>query len=202
MKVGKTIKELRKDKGLTQAGLAKLLNIAPTTVSSWERGENRPLMDKITILAEIFNVPVSYFFPGNSNNVENILSTKTKKVPMLGTIAAGEPIFAEENCTAYIEVDSNMHVDFCLKVQGDSMIDARIHDKDVVFIRKQAVVENGEIAAVMIDGEVTLKRFYKNNGGVILKPENRKYQPWYYSAKDFKQIHILGKAIFFQSWVI
>lgn len=79
------------------------------------------------------------------------------------------------------------------------MIDARIQDGDLVFVRQQPTVENGEIAVVMIDDEVTLKRFYRTDGGVILKPENSKYQPMYYTAEDFKNIQILGKAVLFQS---
>ncbi len=135
-----------------------------------------------------------------SASVNNVPLYKSKKVPMLGKIAAGEPMYvAEEPCEYYVEVDENLHVDYCLKVQGDSMIDARVHDEDIVFIRKQPMVENGEIAAVMIDDEVTLKRFYKNDGGVILKPENSKYQPKYYTEEDFKDIRVLGKAILFQS---
>jgi repressor LexA len=79
------------------------------------------------------------------------------------------------------------------------MVDARICDGDIIFIRQQPIVENGEIAAVVIDDEVTLKRFYRNNGGVILKPENSKYQPRYYTEKDFKNVRVLGKAVMFQS---
>jgi len=132
---------------------------------------------------------------------KDIIHFQTKKVPLLGEIAAGEPILATEDFKTYVEIDDALHVDFCLKVKGDSMIDARINDGDIVFIRKQPEVENGEIAAVLIDNEATLKRFYKNNGGVILKPENSKYQPKYYTEKDFKDIRILGKAVFFQSEV-
>lgn len=79
------------------------------------------------------------------------------------------------------------------------MIDARIQDGDLVFVRQQPTVENGEIAVVMIDGEVTLKRFYRTPTGVILKPENSKYQPLYFSEADFKDVRVLGKAVMFQS---
>jgi repressor LexA len=159
-------------------------------------------MDKLSILAEIFDVPVSHFFPKSKKSIENIIPLKTKRVPLLGTIAAGEPILAIEDCRAYIEIDNTMNVDFCLQVRGDSMIDARINNGDIVFVRKQSEVENGEIAVVIIDDEATLKRVYKNNGGVILKPENAKYQPRFYIERDYKKIRVLGKAIFFQSQVI
>ena len=79
------------------------------------------------------------------------------------------------------------------------MIDARIQDGDLVFVRQQPTVENGEIAVVMIDGEVTLKRFYRTPIGVILKPENSKYQPLYFSEADFKDVRVLGRAVMFQS---
>lgn len=127
------------------------------------------------------------------------LPFKTKRVPLLGCIAAGEPIYAYQDSQAYIEVDEGIGADFCLKVKGDSMIDARIYDGDLVFVRKQPTVWNGEIAVVLIDNEATLKRFYGNNGGVILKPENSKYQPRYYTEKDFKDVRVLGKAVLFQS---
>jgi repressor LexA len=125
--------------------------------------------------------------------------TTTKQVPLLGEIAAGEPILACEDCKTYIEVDGSLQVDFCLRVNGDSMIDARICDGDLVFVRRQPVVENGEIAVVLLDNEATLKRFYRNDGGVILKPENAKYQPRFYTERDFKQVRVLGKAVMFQS---
>jgi len=126
-------------------------------------------------------------------------SVRVRRVPILGSVAAGDPILALEEHHDYIEVDGNIRVDFCLRVRGDSMIDARICDGDLVFVRQQPTVENGDIAVVLIDDEVTLKRFYRTDGGVILKPENSKYQPMYYTDEDFKNIQILGKAVLFQS---
>ena len=108
--------------------------------------------------------------------VPNVEVLKTCRVPIHGSVAAGNQILAMEDHHDYIVVDVNIRVDFCLRVQGDSMIDARIQDGDLVFVRQQPTVENGEIAVVMIDDEVTLKRFYRTDGGVILKPENSKYQ--------------------------
>lgn len=196
MTVGERIKARRKQLGLSVDDIAEKLGKNRATIYRYESDEieNLPL-NILEPLAKVLNVSPAYLM-----GWENIVSYKTKKVPMLGKIAAGEPIYvAEERCEYYVEVNENAHVDFCLKVQGDSMIEARINNGDIVFIRKQPCVENGEIAAVLIDNEVTLKRFYRNNGGVILKPENSKYQPFFYTDKDFKDIRILGKAIFFQS---
>lgn len=201
LKIGNLIKKRREALNLSQQEVAEYVGVTKSAISRWESGEVENMgRSKIQKLSEILKIsPVSIVL---GEEIENTISYKTKKVPMLGEIAAGEPILADEHCEYYVEVDEDLNVDFCLKVRGDSMIDARILDGDIVFIRQQPIVENGEIAAVLIDDEVTLKRFYKNNGGVILKPENSKYQPKFYTEKDFKDIRILGKAIFFQSKVI
>lgn len=194
--IGERIRRRRKQLGLSVDDIAKKLGKDRATIYRYESSEieNLPL-NVLEPLAKVLRVS-----PGYLMGWENIIPYKTKKVPMLGEIPAGEPMMvAEECCEYYVEVDESISVDFCLRVKGDSMINARIQDGDLVFIRKQPIVENGEIAAILIDGEVTLKRFYKNGNGVILKPENSKYQPKYYTEKDFKDIRILGKAIFFQS---
>src|SRR5690606_7254567 len=132
-------------------------------------------------------------------------SAPAKRVPILGSIAAGDPMMvAEEHVQygeygEYMDVGDNVRVDFCLRVRGDSMVDARICDGDVVFVRRQPTVENGEIAVVLIDDEVTLQRLYRTDNGVTLQPENSKYQPLFYTAEDFKEVRILGKAVMFQS---
>lgn len=197
-KIGKLILHRREALGLSQQEVADYVAVSKSAVSRWEAGEVENMgRSKIKRLSEVLKMsPVSIV---RGEDYENIIPIKTKKVPLLGTIAAGEPIFAEQRFDAYIEIDENVSADFCVKVKGDSMIGARINDGDLVFIRKQPEVENGEIAAVLIDDEVTLKRFHRNDGLVLLKPENAKYQPLMYTAKDFKEIKVLGKAIFFQS---
>lgn len=195
MSLGDKIKKRRLELGLTLEDIGKLVGVAKGTVHKWETGNIENMRkDKISLLAKALRVHPLWIIEEDDNPLY-----KTKKIPLLGTVAAGTPILAEEEHDAYIEVDNSTPVDFCLKVKGNSMIGARITDGDIVFVRQQPAVENGEIAIILIDGEVTLKRFYKNNGGVILKPENSEYQPLYYSEKDFKDVRILGKAIFFQS---
>lgn len=194
--IGERIKKRRVQLGLSAEELGEMIGKDRSTVYRYERNEiERMPITVIEPLARALQVSPAYIM-----GWEGIAPYKTKKIPLLGEIAAGEPIFvAEEPCEYYIEVNENQRVDFCLKVRGDSMINARIMDGDIVFIRQQSIVENGEIAAVLIDDEVTLKRFYKTDKGVILKPENSKYQPLFFTEKDFKDIRILGKAIFFQS---
>ena len=123
----------------------------------------------------------------------------TKKIPLLGEIACGEPIFANEEHEYFVEASTDIRADFALQAKGDSMINARINDGDIVFIRQQPDVNNGEIAAVIIDDEVTLKRVYKQDKGVMLVAENPKYNPIIYTENDAVTINILGKAVAFQS---
>ena len=198
MKPGEKLKNRRLELGLTLEEVGNIVGVGKSTVTKWENGSIENMKrDKIALLATALKV--SPLFIMGIEDAKNVAPLKTKQIPMLGNIAAGVPTLAYEGASAYIEVDSSTDVDFCLRVSGDSMIDARIHDGDIVFVRKQETVENGEIAVVLIGDEATLKRFYKNNGGVILKPENSNYQPHHYTESDFKDVKILGKAISFQS---
>ena len=135
----------------------------------------------------------------SANNI--IPLPKTKRIPLLGKIACGSPITAEENVEDYVDVPEFTHADFALTCQGDSMIGARILDGDIVYIRLQPEVENGEIAAVLIDGEATLKRVYYQKGKIILQPENNNYPPLIYEKDEILDVRILGKATYFMSKV-
>ena len=130
---------------------------------------------------------------------EQIRAVSVQKIPLLGKVSAGQPILAEEDFECYFEVDADIKCDFCLHVNGDSMINARINDGDIVFIRQQPDVNDGEIGVVLIDDEATLKRVYKNNGSITLVAENTKYKPIVISGKDAIDVRILGKAVAFQS---
>lgn len=132
---------------------------------------------------------------------DNIYPIVTKKLPLLGEVACGKPIFAPEDADAYVVANSNIKADFALQARGDSMINARIYDGDMVFIHEQPIVENGEIAAVAIDNEVTLKHvyYYPEQGKLILTPENPMYEPMVYIGEELNSIRILGKAVAFMS---
>jgi repressor LexA len=187
-----------------QVELAEKTGISKSAISQYLSGAFVPKQRNTYKIAAALGVNPAWLM-GKDVEMEDVSATNivryttTKQVPLLGEIAAGEPILACEDCKTYIEVDGSLQVDFCLRVNGDSMIDARICDRDLVFVRRQPVVENGEIAVVLLDNEATLKRFYRNDGGVILKPENAKYQPRFYTERDFKQVRVLGKAVMFQS---
>ena len=124
---------------------------------------------------------------------------KMRKIPLIGAIACGAPILAEEHIEDYINIPAHLPGDFALTCKGDSMINARIFDGDLVYIRQQDTVENGEIAAVLIDGEATLKRvkFYEDH--IVLEPENPHFRPLTYWAEEMNAIRIIGKAVAFTS---
>ncbi|MBE6671607.1 MAG: helix-turn-helix domain-containing protein [Ruminococcaceae bacterium] len=202
------IKELRSKMKVTQATLAKAIGVAQNTLSYWEQGKYEADNYSLQKIADYFGVSVDYILGRDDITHSNILyeqygilPIERKKIPMLGEIACGQPIFADEDRESYTEAGTNIKADFCLKAKGDSMINARILDGDIVFIKKQPIVNNGEIAAVIIGDEATLKRvyYYPETEKLILNPENPKYEPLVYVGAELEQIRILGKAIAFQS---
>lgn len=203
---GNIIKSLREQHNLSQEELGNIVNVSDKTVSSWEINRTEPKMGIVQQLADYFGVTTDYLIKGNFENddFESIYKIDKIKLPFLGSVACGEPIYADEDRESYIMVGTDIHADFCLKCQGDSMINARIHDGDIVFVRKQDIVNNGEIAVVIIDDEATLKRFYyyKEQNMVILRPENNKYQDIVLTGEELEKVKVIGKAVAFQSDVI
>ena len=204
MDIGKQIKRLRKERKYTQAHLAELLGTKPTTVASWEQGRNKPLMDKVQKMAIIFNVPISEIVGGEENdtpsNIIYPLSDGLQRVttPIIGEIACGDPITAEENIEGYTEETFEKPIPsgtlFALRCKGHSM-EPTIHDGSLVTIREQPDVEDGEIAAVLVDGdtEATLKRVKRQGDLVMLMPDNKNYDPIILDEKNPGRI--IGKAV-------
>ena len=208
MTIGEKIKKGRKQLGMTQTEFGKKLGVQKNAVSKWECGRVEDIpASKIKAIAKLFNVPTSYLIDDPITNridylkYDNISPISTFKLPFLGEIACGQPIYANEDKESYIEVGTNVRADFCLKCKGDSMINARIFDGDIVFVRRQNTVDNGEIAAVIIDEEATLKRvfYYPEKSKLVLQAENPKWEPLVYVNEELDRIEILGKAIAFQS---
>jgi repressor LexA len=196
-------------RNMTQADLVKKTGLPKSAISQYYSGKYEAKQKALYLIAKALNVSEAWLMghdvPMERSDTEypdNILKIETKKFPLLGTIAAGQPIFAEEQFETYVEAGANIQADFCLKIQGDSMINARICDGDIVFIRKQPDVNDGEIAAVLIEDEATLKRVYKKRNEIILVAENPAYPPLVYKNEELDRIRILGKAIAFQSNVI
>lgn len=215
MTIGQRIKKLREERGMTQEELAKVLGYShKTSISKIESDERNLTQPKIKAIAEIFDVSPSALLgigeenksPEKTIDLHNyeIYPIEIKKYPLLGEIACGVPKFVNEDRESYVVAGINIRADFCLKARGDSMINARIYDGDFVFIRSQSQVDNGEIAAVIINDETTLKRvfYYPEKNTLILKAENPKYKDYIFGGEELNNIHILGKAVAFQSDVL
>ena len=210
------LRNKRLESQLSLQEVAEKIGISKVTLSRYETLDitNIP-SDKIEELARVYKTTPAYLMGWSTEinlkadterkivipSAQNIRPIELTKLPIIGKIAAGRPILAQENIEGYANMADGIHADFCLQVQGDSMINARIYDGDIVFIKQQPEVEDGEIAAVLIDDSATLKRFYHNDGTVTLMPENPKYKPIVCTKDNCTEFKILGKAVAFQSMV-
>ena len=206
MTFGERLRAARKQKKLTQKELASIINAAHNSISNWENNQNMPDPDTIQNLCWALGVQPNYFFsvdaPTSLFPASNIIPVpELKKIPLIGAIACGAPILAEEHIEGQADLPGHIRADFALTCKGDSMINARIFDGDIVYIRQQETVENGEIAAVLIDGEATLKRVRLYDDHISLEPENPQYRPIVLWGEDMNTARILGKAVAFTSTV-
>ncbi|NLZ52700.1 MAG: repressor LexA [Thermoanaerobacteraceae bacterium] len=187
MNVGERIRKRRQYLGMSVDELADKLGKNRATIYRYESAEieNLPL-NILEPLAKALDVTPSYLMGWDK------ATSTAKKIPILGTIAAGTPILAEENIEDYFDLDTSIKADFALKVKGDSMLGVGIFPGDIVFIRQQDVLENGEIGAILIENEATLKRFYREKDTIILQAENVAYKPIVLTNGD---VRILGKLV-------
>ena len=216
------LKELMNERGLKQIDILSKaayycnkynIKLTKSDLSQYISGKvSTPTQDKLFVLANAlnvseawlmgFDVPMERKTPAPSDLSElyekypNIKPIKKVKIPMLGNIACGEPTFADEQYETFIETDGHIQADFCLTCDGDSM-EPKLMNGDIVFIRKQPEVNDGQIAAVLIEDEATLKRVYydKPNNVLTLVAENPKYRPFIYSGEQLDHIRILGRAV-------
>lgn len=213
-KFGERLRSLRTDKGLSQMELSKQLKISKSSINMYERGDREPGIEMLERIADYFNVDMDYLLGKSdfTSKYDWLHSSKglpantmpvpqTRTVPLLGTIACGDPILAEQNIEGFLAMPEKVNADFCLRCKGDSMINARIFDGDIVYIRQQDTVENGEIAAVLIDGEATLKRVRLFDDHIALEPENPQYRPIVLWGAEMNDVRVLGKAVAFMSIV-
>ena len=178
MSIGSNIRQLRESHGLTQSELGQIAGVSDKAVSTWEADLKIPRMGAVQRMADYFGLPKSAIL----------------KVPLIGSIACGTPILAEENIESYIGIPAAWKADFALTCHGDSMA-PMICDGDIVCIRKQAQVETGEVAAVRIGEEATLKRFYRYPDYILLRPENPEYDPIIKFGTAMNEVQIEGKAV-------
>lgn len=188
------------------------IKLNKSDISQFVSGKVEPGQAKLFVIAKALHVNEAWLMgfdvsrepKASADLPSNILPLpKMKKIPLLGTIACGEPILAEENIEGFLAMPENVGADFCLRCKGDSMINARIFDGDIVYIRQQPQVEDGEIAAVMVgDDEATLKRVRLFPDHIVLEPENPQYRAKSFWDADMSNVRILGKAVAFVSTVI
>ena len=207
--IGYHIKRRRKELGMTQAQLAQKTGYTSrSSINKIELGQTDLPQSKLVLIAEVLRVTTSYLMGFESKEINtpqqlpsNLHPIQLRRFPMLGRIACGQPIFADEDHESYIDASADIKADFCLTAQGDSMIGARIRDGDVVFIKSQPTVENGQIAAVIINDEATLKRwyYYPDKEKLVLSPENSAYEPLVYVGTELETVTCLGRAVCFMS---
>lgn len=207
MNIKDMLKNRRVELGLSQLDIAKMVGVSEATVSRWESGNIANMKrDRIQKLAKALQIDPSMLIFNDSDVVkvpDNIIPMpKMRQIPLLGDIACGAPILAVENVEDMVNIPENIRADFALRCKGDSMINARIYDGDIVYIRQQPIVDNGQIAAVLIDDEATLKRFRKYSDHIVLEPANPQFMPLSYWGDDMKDVHVLGLAVAFTSTIV
>ena len=205
------LKEAMQLRGIRASELSLRTGLSKARISQYVNGKFIPKSDAILLIAEVLGVSELWLMgktadmnPTTPETIpcpENVSPLRLRRFPVLGEIACGLPVLAVEDTDGGYVTAADTEADFCLTAKGDSMIGARIFDGDEVFIQYTDVVENGEIAAVVVDGEATLKRvyFYPDEGKLVLTAENPAYAPLIFSGHELENIHILGRAVAFQS---
>lgn len=203
-------------RGMKAADLSKKTKVAEGTISCYINGRYEAKQNRVQVFAEALDVNpawlMGYDVPMEAERSQPAPAPrpipkgfepmpKMKKIPLVGSIACGTPILAQQNIEKIVDVPENIRCDCSLTCHGDSMEGAGIHDRDVVYIRIQPEVENGEIAAVRIGEEATLKRVYYQNGTLTLMPANAAYAPMVYTGPELNDVQIEGKAVGWTHWV-
>jgi repressor LexA len=188
--IAKLLRKIREKRGIQAQQLARDLNVSKSTVTTWENGERNFDLQLIFKLSNYFHVPISYF-TGESGDVDvNSYDPNVVKIPIIGEVKAGYDLLAEQNIVGYsfvAKTDLNGGDYFYLKVLGDSMTGAGINEGDLLLVRRQPAVDEGQIAVILLDNtEVTVKRVYYKGDQVILQSENPSYPPRLAKFEDIK----------------
>lgn len=212
IQTGKRIQQRREELGLNLGDIAKEVGVAVSTIQRYEKGKIEKIkLPVIEAIAKALQVDPAWLLCQTDrmtvssvevSSISNLIPLpQTYRIPLVGEIACGSPILAEENVEEILEIPQHIKADFALRCHGDSMIGVHIHDGDIVYIRQQPDVDNGSIAAVCIDNSATLKRVYKYPDKLVLSPANPQYEPLVYTGDELSQVRILGKAVGFISLI-
>ena len=191
MNIGKRIAEKMKEQGISQNRLSKLAQISQSGLSSIISGQVSPKENTLQAIAKALGCSVSELIGEIAPGIVRMIP---HAIPVIGDIACGEPILAEQNIEGYADLPEGVHADFALRCKGDSMTPTFLNG-DLVLIRRQPEVENGQIAAVSIGGEATLKHVYMRESGLMLVADNPTYEPILAVPESDKQIIIHGLAV-------
>lgn len=204
---GSILRNLRISRDITQSELAAKLGVSRSTVGMYETGAREPDFEAMEAIADTFNVDMDYLMGRSQVERKNPITSPEgeippgfqplpamTEVPLVGRIACGTPITAEENVERMVCVPSKWHATFTLTCEGTSM-EPKIHDGDLVAIRSQPTVENGEVAAVRIEGEPTLKRVYLHSNFIELRAENPAFESIILAREEMNTVTIEGKAV-------
>ena len=196
------LKKAMQIRNISQGELCKRTGIPKSAMSQYMSGKFKPKQTRTFLIAEALRVNESWLMGFEQEPMEKkplpknlIPLKKIRFVPILGQIACGEPILAEQNYEGSVMVPENVNATFALRCKGDSMIDVNIQDGDIVFVQETPEVENGEIAAVIIGDEATLKKVYYQNDTITLMPANSSFEPLVYKKEEINEIRICGKAV-------
>ena len=199
MGIPDNIKRLRVTHGLTQSELGKIAGVSDKAIWTWENGTAEPRMGAIQKIADHFNIKKSDLIEDHSTDpdltgVTNISFPASRPIPILGDICAGEGTWCEENFEGHFFIDSSVKADFCVRVRGDSMIDAGIRDGDLAFIKRTYDYKDGNIYAVRInsDCEAVLKKVFWQDDTIVLNPCNAEYKP---IVTDSEGVSVVGECI-------
>ena len=212
IQTGKRIQQRREELGLNLGDIAKEVGVAVSTIQRYEKGKIEKIkLPVIEAIAKALQVDPAWLLCQTDrmtvssvevSSISNLIPLpQTYRIPLVGEIACGSPILAEENVEEILEIPQHIKADFALRCHGDSMIGVHIHDGDIVYIRQQTDVDNGSIAAVCIENSATLKRVYKYPDKLVLSPANPQYEPLVYTGDELSQVRILGKAVGFISLI-
>ncbi len=206
MTKGERIRARRRELGLTLEAVAIAAKTSKQTVQRYENGVIENIPDaRLEAIARALSTTPAVLMGWDEGGLPHPALSPIRRhaVPLLGRIACGKPIYAEEDFCGYQLAGDGVDADFCLRAEGDSMVGARIQDGDIVFVKACDVLENGEIGVVVIDDEATLKRVYYDRpaGRLVLMPENPRYAPLVFTGEELSGVKILGRAVAFQSLV-
>lgn len=189
--IGQNIRYLRKRAGISQKQIAEKIGVTQGSVSQWENEATEPDTRTIGQLAKVFSVPVDFFFSEEPRRELDSIRIMRNAVPIVGEIACGTPVTAEQNIEGYADVPDGVHADFALRCKGDSMEPTFMHG-DLVLIRQTPDFQPGQIAAVGIEGEALLKHVYRQGENLICVSENPAYAPQSFPASE---VTIYGIAV-------